>query len=434
MVADAGFKPHTGPPVNPNRVYAVSRIQVERVAPATEAETRARLARAKRIVIKVGSNVLVGGSANLIDRHNFCAIVETIARLAEVPGRHIVLVTSGAVAVGRRSLASLRRPDDGRTDTLSAKQALAAIGQPKLMHLYGEEFAFYGKQVAQVLLTRDDIANRERFLNARITFREMELVPAIIPIVNENDTVATEELRFGDNDQLAGLLTSVVGADLLIILSDVSAVFDADPTRDAQATPIPVAYADDASLLAIAGPTSQEGPGTGGMASKIRAARIAAGYGVPTIIGPGRELSGLGSALSGSAGFGTLLVPRDQQLGARKSWIKFGSRPSGVVSVDAGAERALRELGKSLLPSGLLGVSGDFTSGAAVDLQNEAGNLFARGLVAYSASELRRLRGLRSEQIAETLGYSNGDAVIHRDDLVLLDEPGAAGSIEPSED
>ena len=408
----------------------MSRIQVERVAPATEAETRARLARAKRIVIKVGSNVLVGGSANLIDRHNFCAIVETIARLADVPGRHIVLVTSGAVAVGRRTIASMRRADEARADTLSAKQALAAIGQPRLMHLYGEEFAFYGKQVAQVLLTRDDIANRERFLNARITFREMELVPSIIPIVNENDTVATEELRFGDNDQLAGLLTSVVGADLLIILSDVSAVFDADPTRDNSANPIAVAFADDPGLLAIAGPASQDGPGTGGMASKIRAARIAAGYGVPTIIGPGRELSGLGAALSGGAGFGTLLVPRDQQLGARKSWIKFGARPSGVISVDAGASRALRELGKSLLPSGLLGVSGDFGPGAAVDLQNEAGNIFARGLVAYSASEIRRLRGLRSEQIAETLGYSNGDAVIHRDDLVLLDETGAAGTLD----
>lgn len=408
----------------------MSRIQVEPVAPATEAETRARLARAKRIVIKVGSNVLVGGSANLIDRHNFCAIVETIARLADVPGRHIVLVTSGAVAVGRRTIASMRRADEARTDTLSAKQALAAIGQPRLMHLYGEEFAFYGKQVAQVLLTRDDIANRERFLNARITFREMELVPSIIPIVNENDTVATEELRFGDNDQLAGLLTSVVGADLLIILSDVSAVFDADPTRDNSANPIAVAFADDPGLLSIAGPASQDGPGTGGMASKIRAARIAAGYGVPTIIGPGRELSGLGAALSGGPGFGTLLVPRDQQLGARKSWIKFGARPSGVISVDAGASRALRELGKSLLPSGLLGVSGDFGPGAAVDLQNEAGNTFARGLVAYSASEIRRLRGLRSEQIAETLGYSNGDAVIHRDDLVLLDETGTAGTVD----
>ena len=404
------------------------RIQVEQVAATTEAETRSRLARARRIVIKVGSNVLVGGSANLIDRHNFCAIVETVARLSDVPGRHIVLVTSGAVAVGRRTLASIRRADDARSDTLSAKQALAAIGQPRLMHLYGEEFAFYGKQVAQVLLTRDDIANRERFLNARSTFREMELVPSIIPIVNENDTVATEELRFGDNDQLAGLLTSVVGADLLIILSDVSAVFDADPTRDPHATPIPVAFADDQALLAIAGPTSQEGPGTGGMASKIRAARIAAGYGVPTIIGPGRELSGLGALLSGGGGFGTLLIPRDQQLGARKSWIKFGTRPAGVISVDAGAESALRELGKSLLPSGLLGVSGDFTTGAAVDLQNEAGNTFARGLVAYSASEIRRLRGLRSEQIAETLGYSNGDAVVHRDDLVLLDATEGSGA------
>jgi glutamate 5-kinase len=400
----------------------VAALEVEPVDAQVLTEARARIARAHRIIVKVGSSVLVGGSAGLIDRRIFCGLVETLALLTDVPHRRVVLVSSGAVAVGRRQAARLTGSAVGRPDTLAARQALASLGQPMLMHLYSEEFSFYAKKVAQVLMTRDDIANRERFLNARNTFRELEGFQDLVPIVNENDTVATEELRFGDNDQLAALLTTVVGADLLVILSDVRSVFDSDPTRNADARPIGAAYADDAALAAMAGPASDAGFGTGGMASKIRAARMAGSFGVPTIIAPGREPESIGRILSGEAGVGTILVPRDARLNARKAWIRFGSRPLGVISVDEGAERAIRTQGRSLLPTGIVGVTGEFGAGAAVELQGVGGVCFGRGLASYASAEIQKLLGARSEQITQRLGYSNGDAVVHRDDLVVIGE------------
>ena len=378
---------------------------------------------AQTIVVKVGSNVLVGGSEGVVNRRVFTALVESLANLSAVPNRRLILVTSGAVAAGRRITG--RALTAGSPDSLSAKQALAAIGQPRLMHMYAEEFAFYGRNVAQILLTRADIDDRDRFLSARTTLRELASMSGVIPIVNENDTVANDEIRFGDNDQLAGLLCGLVGADLLIILSDVPALYDKNPTRDPDANRIAAVYADDTALNTIAEPADAASFGTGGMVTKIRAARIAASYGVPTIIAAGRETDVLGRAMAGDS-TGTLFIPRRQPLTWRKAWIRFGTHATGVISVDHGASVALRARGSSLLAKGITGVSGDFIAGAPVSIITDDGLEIARGLAAYGSDDLRRIRGKNSADFHTILGYSNGDTAIHRDDLVLVDELDAA--------
>ena len=388
------------------------------VEPSHLAAARRRVTGARIVVVKVGSNVLVGSGSSVIDRPTFCNLVESLSNIASVGSRRVVLVTSGAVAVGRRRFSgeSLTRGEE----SVARKQAFAAIGQPELMHLYAEEFGFYGKRVAQVLLTRDDTSNRERYLNARTTFRALCALPDVVPIVNENDTVATDELRFGDNDSLASLVVSVVGADALVILSDVSAVHTADPTRDPNARPIASVYADDPALNDIAGPVAAGSYGSGGMASKVRAARAACALGVPTIIAPGRSPGVLGRLLAGED-VGTLVVPRDARLNARKAWIGFGSSPEGVLVVDDGAVAALQRGGTSLLPGGIRAVTGDFAPGASVEVRSEQGGAVARGLVAYGAADLQRIAGRPSGEIQALLGFHNGDAVIHVDDLVLAD-------------
>ncbi len=393
--------------------------ELETVAPEHLEAARKRVRSARNIVVKVGSNVLVGGSSGVINRRVFCALVESIADIAHVAGRTITLVTSGAVAVGRRFVG-----DDGRhshDEALSRKQALAALGQPALMHLYAEEFGFYGLRVAQMLMTRDDFSDRERFINARNTVRQLHAAGGVVPIVNENDSVANDELRFGDNDRLAALMTTAVGADLLVILSDVDALHSADPTSHPDAPIVGAVYADDPGITEISGPTTTDGYGSGGMASKVRAARVAGLYGVPTIVGPGRRAEFLGRVLSGGQ-VGTLFVPRDHRLTARKAWIRFSSRPAGVISIDRGAEIAIRTQGRSLLPGGVTGVSGDFGVGAAVRIQTDSGTEVARGLAAYPSGDMRRVSGKRSDDILSVLGYHNGDAVVHRDDLVLVEE------------
>lgn len=379
---------------------------------------RSRIRGARTLVVKVGSNVLVGGGGGVIDRRTFTALVEAIARLARVPGRRIVLVSSGAIAVGRRQH---DRPQRVANETLSQKQALAAVGQPRLMHLYGEEFRFYGMSVAQLLLTRDDFDDRERFLNARKTLRELDRLEGVIPIVNENDTIASHEIRFGDNDSLAALVTSIVNADALLILSDVESLYTADPALHSDASPISVAWADDPVLHDISGPSTTGSYGTGGMASKVGAARTAAAWGVPTMIVGGRRPDNLGRALAGDT-VGTLFVPRSDGLSSRKAWIRFGARPAGVVSIDRGAEVAIRAHGRSLLPGGITGVSGDFRAGAVVRIQTDDGVEIARGLTAYPSADLGRIAGLDSGSILAELGYHNGDAAVHRDDLALVDD------------
>ena len=379
---------------------------------------RARVRGAQTLVVKVGSNVLVGSGGSAIARPTFCALVESLANLARVAGRRLVLVSSGAVALGRSVVGDKRT--DGKPEVLAHKQALAALGQGTLMHLYKEEFGFYGWNVAQVLVTRGDFSHRERFLSVRNTLRELAEFPDVIPIVNENDTVANDELRFGDNDNLAAQVSNAVGADALVILSDVSAIYTADPAFDPDAEPIPAVYGDDPALNEIAGPSIGHGFGSGGMRSKVRAAKMACSFGVPTVIAAGRDQGALGRILSG-ADVGTLVVPHTERMGARKAWIGFGSVPEGVVIVDDGAVAALARGGTSLLPAGVVGIEGEFGCGASVNVRSRTGAVVARGLVAYSHADLGAIAGRDSSEFQETLGYSNGAAAIHADDLVLVD-------------
>jgi glutamate 5-kinase len=407
-------------------------LEVEKVEETELSAVRSRFGFARNVIVKLGSNVLVGGGSGVINRRVFCSLVEQMADLGSVGNRTLTLVSSGAVALGRRTLesrtqadaTSLRRTNETQTvrpESLARKQALASIGQPLLMNLYAQEFAFYGLSVAQVLLSRDDFAERERFLNARNTFRELSDTGRMIPVVNENDTVSTHEIRFGDNDALAALLTSVVGADLLIILSDVPALYTDDPARNTDATRIAAAWSDDRNLAEMNAAPAGSTYGTGGMASKVKAARMAGTWGVPTVVAAGREPEILRRILRGDD-VGTVFMPRNTKLAARKAWLRFATRPSGVVSIDRGAETAVRELGKSLLPRGITGISGDFQAGGAVGIVNEEGLEIARGLACYGAADLKRLIGLRSEQIFPLLGYHNGDEAIHRDDLVLMED------------
>lgn len=390
---------------------------VRPVDPSLAARASDRLQQRGTWVVKVGSSVLVGERGDVLDRRAFCALVASVATLVR-GGRHVVLVSSGAVAVGRRKL-GVTKPAGG--ESLATKQALAAIGQPLLMHHYAVEFGFYGVQVAQVLLGRQDLSERARTLNARRTLRALGELNPMVPIINENDTVATDELKFGDNDHLAALVAQSLDADALVILSDVDAVYSSDPRRDPEAVPIAHAYADDPMLGAIAGPADALGSGTGGMASKLRAAAIAGARGVPTVIAPGRDAEALTRLADGEA-LGTLLVPSGASLSARKAWIAHGAVSGGVVHVDTGARTALEADGRSLLPRGVVRVEGQFGEGDAVAVACE-GVVFAHGLVAYGSTDLARIVGARSASIATILGYHHGDAAIHRDDLVLRATP-----------
>ncbi len=391
---------------------------IERVSEQHAADARQKVANAKTVVVKVGSNVLVGDGPNVLDRARFCSLVESIANLADVDERKIILVTSGSVAVARRAM--FGRAIAEERDSLARLQALAALGQPILMHYYTSEFEFYGKRVAQVLLAREDLSDRGRFLNSRRTLFALGTLDHVIPIINENDTVAHEELRFGDNDNLAALVTTAVGADLLIILSDIDAVYDANPNTDPNASKLDVVYGEDAELNVVAGPSGSS-YGTGGMSSKVRAARMTCSSGIPMVVASGREPKVLERILAGEA-VGTLMVPADHALSARKAWIGYGVKPEGSLCVDAGAARALRSRGNSLLPRGVIAVEGSFGVGDAVEVLDPDGSALGRGLVAYSSQDLQRIAGQASTEILRILGHHNGDAVVHVDDFALVEE------------
>ena len=390
--------------------------QTQSVPDAQAAIVRDLVTRAKTVVVKVGSNVLVGVGDGVIDRRVFCSLVEQIADVVQ-RGVDVILVTSGAVAVGRRRL----RIDPSIRETLARKQALAAVGQPLLMHLYSEEFEFYDRTVSQVLITRDDFADRTRFLNARNTLREIGSLERVIPIVNENDTVANDEIRFGDNDQLAAMTAALVGADLMVVLSDVKGLYTADPVEDPEAELIPLVYADDPQVHALASPPRKTTYGRGGMGSKLRAAQMASASGIPTVIAPGRARGVLRRVLNGDA-VGTLLAPNTEKISARKAWLKFGTTPGGVLHVDEGAAEAIIERGTSLLPRGIVRVEGEFAAGGVVDIMDPNDAILARGIANYSSSDLAQIAGLKSAQIEVELGFSNGDVAVHRDDLVLIGE------------
>ncbi len=360
----------------------------------------------RRLVIKVGSSTL---ATRVADRPYLEAFVDVIAALKH-RGHEVTIVTSGAVACGMQRLGFSERPRE-----LAQVQALAAIGQADLMGRYGAALARHGLACAQVLLTHEDIARRHHFLSLRHTVVEL-IDLGVIPIVNENDTVATEELRFGDNDRLAAAFSTVLEADLVILLSDIACLYDRDPRRDTEARPVrEVARIDDA-IRQMAG-SAGSGVGTGGMISKIEAAQIAVEAGIPLVIAHGQDPAIVERIVAG-APEGTLFHPH-KKIDRRRHWIGFLSKLHGAVTIDAGAVKALRERPASLLPIGVVAVSGHFASGDGVEIRGPDGALIGRGLVGYDAGTLESIRGLRSDAVADKLGRSLIDPVVHRNDLVL---------------
>lgn len=366
------------------------------------------LKRVRRAVVKIGSNVISNGEGLLLSR--IAAISEDVCRL-RAQGLEIILVSSGAVSAGKGVLGI-----SGRPQTIPLKQAAAAIGQPRLMRAYKECFQSQGYPAAQVLLTRDDLANRRRYLNARNTLLTL-LEFGVTPIINENDTVVVEEIRFGDNDNLSALVTTLLEADLLVILSDVDGLYDRNPATNPEARLIPLVERVTDEIEAMAG---GEGSalGTGGMATKVKAARRACLNGVGTLIVNGREPRILERAFAGEE-LGTYFLPARDRMAAKKHWIAFTKKPRGKIFVDEGARRALVEGGKSLLPSGIKGVEGRFERGDSVRLCDLDGVEFAKGVIGYNLMELLRIMGKKTSEIEATLGYKYGDEVIHRDNLVI---------------
>lgn len=378
---------------------------------------RALLPRVRRVVIKIGSSLLSGPGG--IDRAHITALVGEIAALRQ-RGYQVVLVSSGAIAAGMTRLGLRERPT-----TVPARQAAAAVGQIRLMALYDECFGRHEQPVAQILLTHDDLANRRRYLNARHTFEEL-LGAGVLPIVNENDTVAVDEVRFnfGDNDNLSALVATLASADLLVILSDVDGLYTADPRLDPTARLVPLVEEIGPAVETYAG--SDPGPlGKGSMASKLRAARKANDAGIACVVADGRRADVLPQVFDPERSAGTLFLPSGDRLTRRKHWIAHTLRPAGSVTVDAGAVEAVVRRGRSLLPKGVTAVHGTFGAGECIACLDPAGAEFARGLVNYSAAELDRIKGLHSTAIEAALQYKVSDEIIHRDDLVVLG--GASG-------
>ncbi|MGA0605693.1 glutamate 5-kinase [Phenylobacterium sp. VNQ135] len=366
------------------------------------------LSSARRVVVKVGSALLVGpdGAAHSGWLADFAA---DVARL-RARGQQVVVVSSGAVALGRRRLGLAKR-----ALTLPEKQAAAAAGQSALMRAWETALEPHGAVCAQVLLTRDDTEVRRRWLNARATVETL-LALGVVPVVNENDTVVTEEIRYGDNDRLAARVAQLVGADALALLSDVDGLYTADPRKDPGARHIARVPRLTPEIEAMAGGANAEGGvGTGGMATKIAAARIAAASGCATIITVGSRKAPLAAVEAGERA--TVIEPATTPAAAYKAWIAGSLAPAGVLTVDAGAAAAVQK-GKSLLAAGVRQVEGRFDKGDAVIVRDEAGREIARGLTRYEAEDARRICGLKSEAIEDALGYTSGP-MVHADDLAL---------------
>ncbi len=364
-----------------------------------------------RIVIKVGSAV-IASSDNGLDQVRIERLAEEVCDLLE-QGREVILVSSGAIASGLAKLGLTKR----KGMPLSLKQAAAAVGQSGLMWLYEKTFGARGRKVAQVLLTREDLSNRTRFLNARNTLQTL-LDYGVVPVINENDTVAVDEIKFGDNDNLSGMVVHLADADLLVILSDIDGLYTLDPKLDSSAELIPVVEKITAEIERGAG-DARSPVGTGGMRSKIMTARKVGAYGVPLVIVNGRK-PGLLQALFDGKEVGTLFLPRPDKQDSRKHWIAYTVSSTGRVVVDDGAREALLNKGKSLLPGGIVKVEGSFRPGECVTCVDRSGNAVARGLVKYSSEDLNRIKGLKTSQIASVLGRKDYDEAIHRDDLVIL--------------
>lgn len=379
---------------------------------------RPLLRRARRFVVKVGSSVLTDDG--VLRQRAFGELARQVSALADA-GREVVMVSSGAIAAGSRRLGWRQ---GGRS--IPEKQAAAAVGQIELVELYRRRFARCGKHVAQVLVTRSGLTDRERFLNARRTLLTL-LRLGVIPVVNENDTVATEEIRFGDNDNLSATVVNLVGAGVLVLLTDVDGLYAEPPGAD-RAQPLDQVETITPAIERLArGAASAFG--RGGMVTKLEAARSAARSGAATVVANGRRRGVLERIAAGESE-GTLFLP-GKRIASRKHWLTFTARPRGALVLDAGAVRALVERGRSLLPAGIVDVRGDFRIGDPVACVSREGGVereLARGLVAYSAQEVARIRGLPTREIVPVLGYSNGDEVIHRDDLALLEGPASASA------
>jgi len=368
---------------------------------------RKEVASASRVVVKVGSSSLTTAEGG-IDPSRVRALVETLAKV-RARGAEVVLVSSGAIAAGLAPLGLPRRPRD-----LATQQAAASVGQGLLVHRYTEEFARHGQTVGQVLLTVDDMTRRSHYRNAYRTFAKL-LEMGTLPIVNENDTVATSEIRFGDNDRLAALVAHLVHADLLLLLSDVEGLYDGHPAAPGTRLLPEVTSDDDLEGIAI-GKAGSAGIGTGGMQTKVEAARIATGAGIPVVLTSADQAA---RALAGEQ-VGTMFHPTGRRRPTRLLWLAHATEPKGSLVLDDGAVRAVVERRASLLPAGITGVTGSFVGGDPVDLVDAQGVAVARGLVNYDSDELPELVGRSTRDLAKELGSSYEREVVHRDDLVLL--------------
>lgn len=372
---------------------------------------RATLKDVKRIVIKVGSSTITYGNG----KRNFSRIDRLAREIADLAnqGKEIILVSSGAVAVGVDRLGLAAKPK-----TIPGKQAAAAVGQGVLMHTYEKIFAEYGQIVAQVLLTRMDSVDRHRYTNSRNTFLAL-LEHKVIPIVNENDVVAIDELKIGDNDNLSALVAGIIDADLLIILSDIDGLYTANPQNDPNAKLVPEVTDITPEIEASAGDAGSK-VGTGGMFTKIQAAKMATSSGINMVIASGEEKDAISRILDGEE-IGTLFVSRENRLQFRKRWLAFGARIAGKIVVDDGCAKAVRKAGGcSILPAGITDVEGEFEAGNTISVVNKNGHELARGLANYSSEELDMIKGAKTSEIENILGHKHFDEVIHRDDLVIL--------------
>ena len=373
--------------------------------------SREALKKAKRIVIKVGTSTITYANG----KRNFSQIDRLAREISDLQnqGKEMILVTSGAVAVGVDRMGL-----PGKPKTIPGKQAAAAVGQGVLMHTYEKFFADYGQIVAQVLITKTEAIDRHRYTNTRNTFMEL-MRQRVIPIVNENDVVALDELKIGDNDNMSALVAGIVDADLVIILSDVDGLYTANPQTHPDAVIVPEVAEFTPEIEASAGGVGSA-RGTGGMATKIQAAKAATSSGIHLVIASGTEKNAITRVLQGEE-LGTLFVSRENRLQFRKRWLAFGAKIAGSIVVDDGCAKAIRKAGGcSILPAGVFAVQGEFLPGSTVSVIDKDAHELARGLVHYSSAELEQIKGCNSGEIANILGHKNFDEVIHRDDLVIL--------------
>ncbi len=364
----------------------------------------------QRIVVKLGTSVLTGGTPQLDHPH----LVELVRQCAELykQGKDIIICTSGAIAVGRHRLGF-----PALVPTVSNKQMLAAVGQSRLMLMWERYFDIYGIYVGQILLTRADVDDRRRYLNARDTLSTL-LENRIIPIVNENDAVATEEIKVGDNDNLSALVATLAEADLLLLLTDQPGLFTADPRTNPDAKLIPEVHTIDETLRQLAG-GSVSGLGVGGMATKLQAADIGRRAGVDVVIAAGIAPNVI-TRISAGESIGTRFPALKNPLESRKKWLLAGSKPSGMIIVDDGAAKALLSNGRSLLPAGISKIEGQFNRGDTIYIVDINGQKLARGITRYSGEALAQIAGCRSDEIEQRLGYGYGAVAVHRNDMILL--------------